>query len=158
MRRHDREFDEFFAARGPRLRRVAFLIVHDWHLAEDVVQTAFAKVYLAWPRIRRTSVEAYVRRTVVNTAISQARRPRREFPSADLPDQGVLDAVPEPGVLDTLAVLPPAQRAVVALRFLDDLAVAEVAAILGISEGAVKSQTSRGLAALRRALPDPTST
>lgn len=149
----DAEFDEFVLARAGHLRRVAFLVIHDWQLAEDVVQDALVKVYLAWPRIRPASLEAYVRRAVINTAISATRKARREVPSGHVPDTAVDDDLAlDAGVCRVLSVLPPRQRAVVALRFLDDLAVAEVAEILGISEGSVKSQTSRGLSVLRRAL------
>jgi RNA polymerase sigma-70 factor (sigma-E family) len=142
-------FDEFFAARGPQLRRVAFVILRDWHDAEDVVQAAFVKLYLAWPRIRPETVEAYARRAVVNACLSRVRRPRREQVVESLPDGAVHDAEPTSGIPAVLFALPPAQRAVIALRFLDDLSVADVAAVIGISEGAVKSQTARGLKALR---------
>lgn len=148
------EFEEFFLARGPALRRIAYVVVRDWHVADDVTQSAMTKLYRAWPRIRRESLEAYARRTVVNEAISAIRRPRREWPSADVPD------TPAPEITDhgldldrALGLLAPQQRAIVALRFLDDLSVSEVAAALGVAEGTVKSQTSRGLATLRAHLP-----
>lgn len=151
--KRDLQFEEFFDARVALLRRVSFAIVGDWQLAEDVVQTAFVKLYLAWPRIRPESLEAYARRAVVNTSISQVRRPRRELPFEQLPEQGALDPDPSIGLLDALQGLPPAQRAVIALRFLDDLSVTDVAEALQISEGAVKSQTARGLTKLRQHLP-----
>lgn len=143
------EFDEFYAARGPALRRTAYVIVRDWHTAEDVVSAAFVRLYLRWPRLDPVTAGAYARRAVVNEAITQAKRMRREIPAGDeLPDSVMHDSTHTP-LGDALAILPPAQRAVVALRFLDDLSVADVAAALQISEGSVKSQTSRGLSKLR---------
>lgn len=149
----DEEFDEFFVARAPRLRRVAYAIVHDWQLAEDAVQAAFVKIYLRWRRIKPVTVEAYVRRAVVNTSISFVRKSHREVVSGAVPDHAVPTAESEPDLLAALQVLPPAQRAVIALRFLDDLSVKDVAAVLKISDGAVKSQTARGLATLRTSMP-----
>lgn len=146
----ERDFDEFVAARGPQLRRTAYVVVRDWHAAEDVVQTALVKVYLAWPRLqRRDNLDAYARRAVVNTAISHIRKSRREVVSDELPDQPTSEPV-DGNAMALLADLSPAQRAVIALRFLEDLSVAETSAVLNISEGTVKSYTSRGLAVLRR--------
>lgn len=143
------DFEAFYLARVRPMRRVAFVVVRDWDAAEDVVQQAFVKVYVAWPRVRRGTAEAYLRRAVVNTALSRVRRTKREVAVAEVPEVAVdgADAADDP--LAILAVLPPAQRAVVALRLLDDLSVTETARILRISEGAVKSQTARALAKLR---------
>lgn len=157
MRRTDREqeFSDFFLARGPALRRTAYLVVRDWHTAEDLVQQAFVKLYAAWPRVRRDSVDAYARKVVVNQCLSHLRRNRPEAPTAHVPDAATTEAQ-ETG-LDlgaALALLAPRQRAIVALRFLDDLPVADVAAALGIAEGTVKSQTARALDTLRRHLPE----
>ena len=81
----DSEFTEFYAARVPALRRVAYLVVHDWHAAEDVTQRALVKVYRAWPRIEKPGLEAYVRRAVVNEAITHVGRRRRDVPVAEVP-------------------------------------------------------------------------
>lgn len=152
--RRDREFSEFFAARGPALRRTAYLIVRDWHLAEDVTQQAFAKLYVAWPRVRTETRDAYARKAVVNTALSQARR-RSERPVAELPDAPAPPAEdPALDIAHALGLLPERQRAIVALRFLDDQPIAEVARILGVAEGTVKSQTARALDTLRTHLPE----
>jgi RNA polymerase sigma-70 factor (sigma-E family) len=155
---HDGEFDEFVTTRGPRLRRTAYVVVRDWQLAEDVVQSALIKVYLAWPRLRRRdALDAYARRAVVNTAISQVRRPRRELVTDVVPETPVEDRRPDHDLVQLLADLSPAQRAVIALRFLEDQSVAAVADLLGISEGTVKSHTFRGLQALRHTTTDPRS-
>lgn len=160
MRRTDREqeFSDFFLARGPALRRTAYLIVRDWHTAEDLTQQAFVKLYAAWPRVRRDSVEAYARKVVVNQCLSHLRRHRPETPTDHLPERPA--AAPHDSHdnrLDlgaALALLAPRQRAIIALRFLDDLAVTDVAAALGIADGTVKSQTARALDTLRTHLPD----
>ena len=152
--RRDREFSEYFAQRGPALRRTAYLIVRDWHLAEDVVQQAFTKMYVAWPRVDATTRDAYARKAVVNTALSEARK-RRDRPVADVPETPA-DAHGEAplDIGEALALLPERQRAIVALRFLDDQPIAEVARVLGIAEGTVKSQTARALDTLRHHLPE----
>jgi RNA polymerase sigma-70 factor (sigma-E family) len=149
------EVDEYFGAVAPAMRRTAYVIVRDWHAAEDLVQTTFVKLYVAWPRIRREGLDAYARRTLVNTCLSHLRKSRWEQVSDSLPDRPAVGyGDRDPDISRALEQLPPQQRAVVALRFLDDLSVAEVAGILGVAEGTVKSQTSRALAALRTQLPD----
>jgi RNA polymerase sigma-70 factor (sigma-E family) len=148
------ELDQYFAARGPALRRTAYLVVHDWHLAEDMVQTTFVNLYVAWPRIRSGGLDAYARRTLVNACLTYLRKRRGEQLT---PDARETTAEAEPDRTDlagALRQLPPQQRAVVALRFLDDLSVADTAAALGVAEGTVKSQTSRALANLRQLLPE----
>lgn len=151
--RRESEFTAFYAARRLPLRRTAYLVVRDWHTAEDLTQQSMVKLYAAWPRIRSETVDAFARRVVVNECLSHLRR-RRDLPVDQVPDRGQHD--PGSPVLDlgaALDLLPPRQRAVIALRFLDDLPVADVAAALGVSDGTVKSQTSRALATLRSHLP-----
>jgi RNA polymerase sigma-70 factor (sigma-E family) len=150
----EQDFTEFYLARGPALRRTAYLIVRDWHHAEDLTQQSFVRLYAAWPRIRRESVEAYARKTVVNACLTHLRRRKPESPTETLPDSPVATHETALDVGQALALLPDRQRAIVALRFLDDLPVAEVAAALGVAEGTVKSQTSRALDTLRAHLPD----
>jgi RNA polymerase sigma-70 factor (sigma-E family) len=157
VRERDRDFCEYFDARVLLLRRTAYLLCGDWHRAEDLVQTTLVKLYVAWPRLSRgSSVDAYARQVLVRTAIDEARRWFRRSETAvwELPD--VAAAQPRSDdVLDVrraLAALPPGQRAVLVLRFWEDLPVEETASLLGCSEGTVKSQTSRGLATLRRLL------
>jgi RNA polymerase sigma-70 factor (sigma-E family) len=147
------DFDEFVAARSSRLLRTAYLLTHDHALAEDLLQTALAKAWFSWSRIERDP-EPYVRRILVNTFSSWWRRKwNGEQAYADPPE-------PEPaasghGADDrhdlwaAMGRLPRRQRAVVVLRFVEDLSEAETARVLGISTGTVKSQTSKALAKLR---------
>jgi RNA polymerase sigma-70 factor (sigma-E family) len=154
----DREFQAYFEARVAVLRRTAYLLCGDWHRAEDLAQTALAKLYVAWPRLQRDGqVDAYARKIVVHAAIDDSRRwfRRRETAMDTVPD--IVAAAP-PGVDDAidvrraLAELPPGQRAAVILRYWEDLPITETAELLGCSEGTVKSQAAKGLAALRRLL------
>jgi len=153
--RRDEQFSEFFGARAPALRRTAYVILRDWHAAEDVTQLGFARLYVVWPRVRMETLEAYARKVVVNEALGWLRRRRRDQ-LVDLSPDGPA-TVPDESPLDVaraLDLLPGQQRAIVALRFLDDLSVAEVARILDIAEGTVKSQTSRALTTLRSHIPE----
>ncbi|SDC89278.1 SigE family RNA polymerase sigma factor [Actinokineospora iranica] len=154
----DAEFGEYLDSRAVVMRRTAFLLSGgDWHRAEDLVQTTLAKIYVAWPRLNRDgSVDAYARKVMVRAAIDDSRRAfrRRESVVESLPEIGVApsgvdDAV---DVRRALARLPAGQRAVVVLRYWEDLSVAETAQMLGKSEGTIKSQASKGLAALRELL------
>jgi RNA polymerase sigma-70 factor (sigma-E family) len=155
----DTEFGEYLDSRAAVMRRTAYLLCGgDWHRAEDLVQTTLTKIYVAWPRIRRDgSVDAYSRKIMVRTAIDESRKAyrRRESVVEDLPDSL---STPPPGVEDAmdvrraLARLPAGQRAVVVLRYWEDLSVTEVAQTLGKSEGTIKSQAAKGLATLRKLL------
>ncbi len=157
MTRHDQDADfaDFVHASWPGLYRTARLLLGDHGLAEDLTQTALAKTYVAWARVRdRDAAYAYARTTLVNTATSWFRRRswRNELPHEDVGlDRRGRDTDPSdrPAVMDALAALPPRQRAVVVLRFYDDLSVAQTADTLGCSPGTVKSQTSVALARLR---------
>ena len=157
MRRdeRDREFSAFVAARRPHLRRLAFLVSGDAQVAEDILQIALMKVYLAWPRIRsRDRPESYVRTVLVRVTIDESRRPwRRESAVPAVPDA----AVTAPGVVDdallrALRSLPTGQRTAVALRYWEDLSIEETAAVMGCSTSTVKSHSARGLARLRTVL------
>jgi len=142
-----------FTAVAPKMRRTAFLIVRDWNTAEDMVQFTFVKLYVAWPRIREDGLEAYARRALMNVCFSHLRKHRRETVSDEIADPAVGPATSNVDLSRALALLPPRQRAVVALRYLDDLSVAQVADALGMAPGTVKSQTSRALTGLRALLP-----
>ena len=152
----DQEFTEFVHGSWAGLYRTAYLLVGDPGLAEDLVQTALAKTYAAWSSVRdMRAAPAYARTTLVNTAASWFRKRswRNEVPTTDLPEAShEHDPTVRPAVLDALAHLPPRQRAVVVLRYYEDLSVAETAAALGCSDGTVKSQTSKALDTLRRLL------
>lgn len=148
------EYADFFHANAVRLRRVAWGVCGDWDQAEDIVQTAFVRIYGKFAKIRHGDPYAYARRTVVNLCLSGHRRNGRELPTAVVPDHPVQDADPVLDIVPALLALPVQQRAVVALRFLEDLPVSEVAQLLAVSEGTVKSHTSRALAALRQSVSD----
>ncbi|MDX2970909.1 SigE family RNA polymerase sigma factor [Kribbella solani] len=159
MAERDREYVEFVEVAGAALRRTAFLVSGDRHKADDIVQDALYKLYLAWPKVRRVGNPlAYARRMVVNVAYDGTRRPwRREVAIAEVPDRVVPDDfahghAERDEVLAALRSLGPRQRACVVLRYYEDLSVEQTAEILGCSEGTVKSQAARGLDTLRRAI------
>lgn len=161
MAGRDRDaFAEFVAARSGSLHRAAYLMVGDAGLAQDLVQEALTKTYVAWPRLRDpANAEAYTRKAITTTAITWFRR--RSFgerPSAHVPDRvlvGHADVVAERSWLrDALLELPPRQRAAVVLRHYEDLSEAETAAAMGCAVGTVKSQAAAGLAKLRQRLRD----
>ncbi|WP_121252062.1 SigE family RNA polymerase sigma factor [Nocardioides ferulae] len=150
----DEEFTDFVHASWPSLYRTAYLLLGDHAAAEDLVQTALAKTYAAWSKVRSVeAAPAFARTTLVNTANSWFRRRSwgRERPTDPIPERGAPapDPSDRPAVVAALATLPPRQRAVVVLRYYEDLSVAQVARILGCAEGTVKSQTSDALAKLR---------
>jgi len=159
MTDRDADFTAYLQARQARLLRTAYLLTGDQHQAEDLLQTSLAKLYLAWDRVReRGNVDAYARRILVNENNSLWRRPwkRRERASDELPEAGFHDAYDEglgAVVWDIVRTLPKKARAVVVLRYYEQLSEAETADVLGISVGTVKSQTSRALASLRQRTP-----
>jgi RNA polymerase sigma-70 factor (sigma-E family) len=155
------DYRAYASARMPTLRRTAYLLCGDWHHAEDAVQTVLTKLYVHWERVeRKQALDAYVRTMLVRATLEQRRRLwwRREVSVSTLPDN-----VSEPAdetderlaLFAALASMPARQRAVIVLRFWEDLDVAQTASALGCSEGTVKSQTSRGLTTMRRLLSDP---
>jgi RNA polymerase sigma-70 factor (sigma-E family) len=160
-RRDSGEFTGFVLASQASLRRTAYLMCGDWQLASDFVQEALIRVYRHWPRLRsEAEARAYARKAVLSVVIDAKRRRS----SAELPVEGIVDA---PGADNAdraaeraadrdllsrcLTQVPARQRACLVLRYYDDLSVAEVAGMLGISEGTVKSQTARGLETLQAA-------
>lgn len=159
----DHEFTEYVAARQHALLRTAYVLTGDRAAAEDLLQTALAKTYLAWSRIReRDAVDAYVRKTMLNEHTSWWRRAwrHREQLTEHPPDAARSNAVAaDPDERDAMWTLvqslPPRQRAAVVLRFYEDMSEAETAAVLGCAVGTVKSQTSRALATLRGRLAAP---
>ncbi|MFJ9783477.1 SigE family RNA polymerase sigma factor [Amycolatopsis sp. NPDC101161] len=156
----DLDFSEYFAARVQRFRRVAFAFCGDWHEAEDLVQAMFVQLYRRWRRVRPDTADAYARRILLNLFLAGRRKSGREYVTAVVPETESPPGRDTPLRLDVeraLSGLTPRRRAMVVLRFLEDLPVTEVASLLGIAEGTVKSQTARGVEALRAALPFPTS-
>jgi RNA polymerase sigma-70 factor (sigma-E family) len=155
------EFVEFAEAASPRLRRTAFLLCGDWHTAEDLVQSALAKVYVSWRKIRRQdAVHSYATRTLMNCYLADRRLKRPvEVLTDQLPERVAVTPAPETRLvlLAALAQLPPKARAVVVLRYWTDLSVEEVAAVLGCSASNVRSQSTRALSKLRVVLGDALS-
>ncbi len=156
-RKRDAEFVEYVSARSAWLRKAAYLLCGDWHRADDLVQTSITKLYVNWVRAGGVdNIDGYARTVLVNTFLAEQRAPwvRRVLlrssdseEAARLPD---LDASLD--LREALAALPPRQRATVVLRYFCDLTVEQTAEALDCSTGNVKSQTSRGIDALRRLL------
>ncbi|MFK0248748.1 SigE family RNA polymerase sigma factor [Amycolatopsis azurea] len=156
----DTDFSEYFEARVQRFRRLAFGMCGDWHSAEDLVQATFIQLYRRWRRVRPDTVDAYARRILLNAFLKGRRKRGREVVTASPPEQAAPPGHDSHDRIDlerVLSGLTPRQRAMVVLRFLEDLSVAEVASLLGVAEGTVKSQTARGVEALRAVLHSPTS-
>lgn len=150
-------YREYVVARMDLLRRVAYLLCHDWHTADDLVSIALGKLYRHWRRAQEaTNVDAYVRTMLLNAWLDERKRPwrRREAMTETVPElSGRLDeSYAGVGLLEHLRRLPPRRRAVLVLRFYCDLSVEETAQTLKISTGTVKSQTSKGLDMLRAAI------
>jgi RNA polymerase sigma-70 factor (sigma-E family) len=151
----DRGFREYVTSRSGSLLRMAYLLTRNRADAEDLVQSALAKTYQAWDRIEdRNALDGYVRRAMVNTHISWWRRRRvEEYPTDEIPDRPVADHTGDSELQDALrralGRLPSRMRAAVVLRYYEDMSEAEIAEILGISQGTVKSTVSRGVAKLR---------
>lgn len=152
----DQEFAEFAATSAPRLRRAAFLLCGDWHTAEDLAQTALAKVFVSWRKVRRhEAAHAYAMRTLVNSYLAdKRRRSSSEVVTGELTENPAGTPAPETRIvlLDALATLPPRSRAVVMLRYWMDLSVEQTADVLGCSAGSVKSMSARALDRLRAEL------
>jgi RNA polymerase sigma-70 factor (sigma-E family) len=152
-------FRAYAVSRRPALRRTAYLMCGDWHQADDLVQTALTKLFVAWKRVRNDEQpDAYTRRILTRCYLDERRRPwRRESPVDVLDDRPARTRSDDDALdlRDALAELPPRQRATLVLRFWADASVAETAAALGCSEGTVKSQTARAITTLRSLLADP---
>lgn len=158
MRGQDEEaFRTWVSARRSSLRATAYLVCGDWYLADDLVQEALARLFSVWGKVAAAGdPEAYARRTVVNLCLDHRRRPsRREVPHETLPDRAAADHDgdgEDPVLVRALAEVPRGQRAVLVLRYWEDLSIEQTAAALSTSTGNVKSQASRGLVTLRAAL------
>lgn len=148
-------FAAFVGARQHALLRSAYLVTGDRYLAEDLVQTALAKLALRWERICEGEPEAYVRTIITRDAISWWRRHRRER-LVEAPEPTTADRGPEDRMVleAALARLTPKQRAVLVLRYFDDLSEREAAEVLRVSVGTVKSQTHAALGRIRTLAPE----
>jgi RNA polymerase sigma-70 factor (sigma-E family) len=154
----EEELSQFVSARYVHLRRTAYLLCGDWHRAEDLVQTALARVVVAARRRQVDNLDAYTRRSLLrvfltDSRIAWRRRERSWADPGDGPSTGD-DRTTALAVLAALGGLPPRQRAVVVLRFWEDRSVEETAEALKVSEGTVKSQAAKALAKLRHTLAD----
>lgn len=157
------DYVAFVLARQDALLRAAYLICGDHHLAEDLVQEALVKLASRWERLRDEAPEAYVRRILYRDAVSRWRKVRRERLVDHQDQQGVMATAAVPDATETwveggqvraaLALLPPRQRAVMVLRYFEDLSEAEIAQTLGVARGTVKSQASDAIRTLRRLVP-----
>jgi len=158
----DGEFESFVRARTPALLRSAYLLTGDEHLAEDLVQSALARTHRSWRRLRCTgNAEAYTRRTMYHLQVSWWRRRRVAEVLTGEPVDNDPAAAGNSGAValrlllrDALALLTARQRAVLILRYFEDLSERQAAELLGISVGTVKSQTSKALAKLRARAPE----
>jgi RNA polymerase sigma-70 factor (sigma-E family) len=153
----DEAFAEYFGARSDTMRATAYLLCGDWHRAEDLVQVAFTKLYLAWDRVaRHETLDGYLRQTLVRTFLDERRLGwwRRVRVTSSLPEPaGVTHPADDRlDLIAALATVPRRQRAVLILRYWEDLSVEETAALLNCSTGTVKSQAARGLVTLRTRL------
>lgn len=155
MRGRDQEFAEFFSARFDGARRIAYAMCGSWVDAEEIAQTAFVKLYARWTKIRIETGDAYLRTVLTRVFLDTKRRGRaREQAVAELPDSVAptgVGADERLALRTALLAVPPGQRAVLVLRYVADLSVDQAAETLHCSPGTVKSQTARGLAALRAA-------
>ncbi|HEY8371859.1 MAG TPA: SigE family RNA polymerase sigma factor [Pseudonocardiaceae bacterium] len=161
--KHEQQYVEYVRHRIPWLRRLGYLLCQDWHRADDLVQTTITQLYVHWKRIHRIgNLDGYARTTLVRTFLSEKRRAWSsrvdlvpEITDSGLPhERSTEHCVDRLTVRQALATVPPRQRATLVLRFYCDLDIEQTAAVLGCSTGTVKSQTSRGLDALRRALQE----
>jgi RNA polymerase sigma-70 factor (sigma-E family) len=165
--RERQQFEEFMTSRWPGLVRLAFGLTGDRWLAEDLAQTALVSAFASWWRVRRADdPDAYVRRILINASKSRWRRSRvteqPAEPPAEVPDPAADPAVTigeRSALLKALGALPPRQRAVVVLRYWEDLSDAQAAVLLGCSASTVRSQAARALAKLRAsgALEEPSA-
>ncbi|MBB2986696.1 RNA polymerase sigma factor [Terracoccus luteus] len=161
MRRRDEAaFAAFVTERQTMLRRRAYLLCGSWADGDELVQEALARVYVAWPRIAPGAETAYTRTTMMNLFLNDRRKKRREVLTDEPPEpQAATQTGPDRELALTLGGmlddLPDAQRAVLVLRFWEDLTVPQIATATGVAEGTVKSQISRAVAALRHRLVDP---
>jgi RNA polymerase sigma-70 factor (sigma-E family) len=153
-------YQDFAESRATALFRLAYLMCGDWHEAQDLVQTCLAKLYASWSRVQRVdSIDAYARRTLINSYMSHRRlRRNSELPIAEFSDTQTAAADSNPELrlvlISALATLPPRNRAVMVLRYLEDQSVEAVADLLNTTPSAIKSICNRSLRQLRGRLAE----
>ncbi|RJL30508.1 SigE family RNA polymerase sigma factor [Bailinhaonella thermotolerans] len=152
----DPRFDAFVAERADALLRYGYVLTGNPHDAADLTQEALVRLHRAWPRVeRKQDPESYTRMIMSRLHISIWRKRRRESLAWDPPDLAYEDALPtgvERDLWEALRGLPRKQRAVLVLRYYEDLSDAEIAALLGVSQGTVRSHAFHGLSKLRAAV------
>jgi RNA polymerase sigma-70 factor (sigma-E family) len=154
------DYVDFFVTRAPALRRTAYTMCGDSQAAEDLVQVTFVRLYVHWRRVRHETADAYARRILTNLFLDRRRLTLRERITEHVPETtgpGVDEVVGRRvDIAAALAKLPARQRAVIALRYIDDLSISQVADLLGLAEGTVKSHCARATEACgRRCVPRP---
>lgn len=153
----EQQFRDYVAGQSARLRRTAYLLCGDWHTSQDLVQETLCRLFVVWPRVSKMDqIHSYARKTLLRAYLHTLRRRRwREEPlhlTPDVADRGGPSTEDRVAMIAALATVAPRQRAVLVLRYYEDLSVEDTAALLRCSTGNVKSQAARGLVALRRAL------
>ena len=151
----DPDFTAYATQAVPRLRDTAFLMCRDWHLADDLTQTALTKLYRAWPRVSKVEdVDAYARKVLLRSYLDHRRRRwASEVVTSSLPEPSTSEPTDlRLTLLDALGLLKPQDRAVIVLRYWEDYSVEQVASLLEIREGAVRTRSMRALAKLRTVL------
>ena len=160
--KRDSEYLEYVTAKSPWLRRIAFLLCQDWHRADDLVQSTITKLYINWPKVAKVDhPDSYARAILVNHFLAEQRSPwwRRVTMTSEPIEVAAPDAGRQIADLDlrlhlggALAAIPPRQRTALVLRYYCDLSLEQTAQIMGCSVGTVKSQSARGLTAVRAVL------
>lgn len=153
----DLEFTQYATIAVSRLRDTAYLMCRDWHLADDLTQTALTKLYLAWPRVAKAEdVDAYARKVLLRSLLDhRRRRSTGEVITSTVPetsDAAGSSAELRLTLIDALGLLRPVDRAIVVLRYWEDYSVEQVASLLELREGAVRTRSMRALAKLREVL------
>ena len=152
---HDEDFAEFAEVAAERLRTTAFMLCRDWHLAQDLTQTALTRLYLGWRRAKQAeNLTAYAQKVLFRAYLDhRRRRSSTEAATGVIQDRGYRQSPDlRLTMLDALGRLPPRDRAIVILRYFEDYSVEQVADVLDLPVGVVKSQTKRSLAKLREVL------
>jgi RNA polymerase sigma-70 factor (sigma-E family) len=151
----DPEFTEYATHALPRLRATAFLLCRDWHLADDLTQTALTKLYLAWPRVSKAEdVDAYARKVLLRSFLDhRRRRSASEVVTSTFDEAAAAESTDlRMTLVDALRLLKPQDRAVIVLRYWEDYSVEQVASLLEIREATVRARSMRALSKLREAL------